>query len=353
MFKIITVDDEKMIKRSLRVMIEGANPDFRIVGEAKNGQEAMDIIHGDPPHLLITDICMPIMDGLELIAEVKRNYSHTQIIVISGYSEFNYAQQALRYNVTDYLLKPIDPEEFKQVLKKIYEQHISNEQRSIDRREQMWKIVDNGEQIVNWIWTLQENHLRSKLEAIRTELELLCIETDLVRDIYRDLLIYTTNRLGERSGRSYPHTMASEPGPTPSMKELHDQFQGASMSLFKEIVHLRNWGQSQHMKKTIDYIQANFSNSEISLLHMAEYASMSISYFSRFFKEETGTSFMKYLTNLRIGKAKELLAIQEHKVGDVALMVGYTNYHHFAKAFKKFTGITPTEYRQMHEERVL
>ncbi|UVI29727.1 response regulator transcription factor [Paenibacillus spongiae] len=350
MFTIITVDDEKMIKRSLRVMIEAANPDFQIAGEAKNGQEALELIHADPPHLLITDICMPVMDGLELIAEVKRAYSDMEIIVISGYSEFNYAQQAIRYNVTDYLLKPIHPDEFKQLLQRIYERHINNEQRQTDRREQMWKLVDNGDQIVSAIWTLQESSLRGKLESMGAELMQQGVEAGLVREIYRDLLEYVSRQLEERSGRPFPLSCACERSPSQPPEEWHKQFHDECMSMFSETAQLRNWGHSRQMKKTIDYIDGNFSNSELSLLNAAEHARMSPAYFSRVFKEETGTNFMKYLTALRIGHAKELLVRPEHKVGDVAMLVGYTNYHHFAKAFKKFTGITPTEFRRVEED---
>jgi len=346
MFKIITVDDEKMIKRSLRVMLENAGPHYRIVGEASNGREALEMIHMERPHLIITDICMPVMDGLELIAEVKQHYSQMKIIVISGYNEFNYAQQAIRHNVLDYLLKPINPEEFQQVLLRIYEQYVNDQRRQTDRREQMWKFAGSGEEIVHLIWTLQENNLNAKLDVIRSEMSRQGVGLELAMELYRDQLVYVQRKLEERNAGWNHRAIADEVGPANALDELHDQFRTACLSLFQSIVQQRNCGQSHQIKKTIAYLEDNFSNSALSLVDVAEYAAMSPAYFSRCFKDETGTNFMKHLTRLRIGKAKELLSHPEHKVGDVAMGVGYTNYHHFAKAFKKFTGITPTDYRK-------
>lgn len=348
MFNIITVDDEKMIKRSLRALIERAGTTYSVIGEATNGREALELIHYHPPHLLITDICMPEMDGLELIAEVKQRYQQMEIIVISGYGEFSYAQQALRHNVTDYLLKPIHPDEFLSTLQRIYERHERDAQRLAGRSQQMWSFLAHTEQIIQSIWTVREKGLHEELEQFRLKVEASGMDAVLAKQIYVDQLVYISQKVSEMSGLSFKPASAMEPEQHHSLEKLYEKFQTACLGMLTEVIQLRNLGQSVQIRKAIRYINANFQNSDLSLVSAAESVSMSVTYFCRFFKEETGMSFMKYVTRLRMEKAKQLLTNPENRINSVAERIGYSDYHHFAKAFKKNTGMTPSEFRNTH-----
>ncbi|GIP28608.1 putative transcriptional regulatory protein YesN [Paenibacillus sp. J23TS9] len=347
MFTILTVDDEKMIKRSLRAMIERAGEPYSVIGEATNGRDALALIREHPPHLLVTDICMPEMDGLELIAEVRRQYPQTEIIVISGYGEFSYAQQALRYSVTDYLLKPIDPEEFILTLQRIRERHERDFQRLTGRSEHIWGSLDNTERIFQMIWTVQEDGLLRELEAFRSRMEAAEMDAMQAREIYLNQLMYMSQKLSEVGGLSYKPSFAQR-DPSLSLEKQHEKFHTACLDMLMEVIRLRNHAQSLQIRKAIRYIDSNFQDCELSLTSAADSVSMSATYFSRFFKEETGMSFMKYVTRLRMEMAKQLLANSECMVYSVAERIGYSDYHQFAKAFKKNTGVTPTEFRKIH-----
>ncbi|WP_165452605.1 response regulator transcription factor [Paenibacillus thalictri] len=121
MSTILLVEDEASIRKGLKKCIETALGGWRITYEAANGVEALDILKKDLPEMIITDICMPQMDGMELIRKVRESHPHIPIVIISGYGEFQYAKQALKYDVIDYLLKPIDWMELVQILEKIKE----------------------------------------------------------------------------------------------------------------------------------------------------------------------------------------------------------------------------------------
>jgi two-component system response regulator YesN len=120
MFKVLLVDDEVYVRKGLLELIQWESLKFSIVGEANNGAEALDMMEQLEPDLVITDIRMPILDGLDLIRSVNEHAGLDSIfIIISGFHDFKYAQQALRYGVHDYILKPIDEEEMTATLRKL------------------------------------------------------------------------------------------------------------------------------------------------------------------------------------------------------------------------------------------
>jgi two-component system, response regulator YesN len=105
---ILLVDDEVLVTRGLTMQIQKYQPSWTIVGQATNGNRALEIIKSHSIDVLITDIRMPQLDGLELTKRVKELQPVTKIIILSGYAEFEYARIAIRYGVNDFLLKPVD-----------------------------------------------------------------------------------------------------------------------------------------------------------------------------------------------------------------------------------------------------
>ncbi|MDT8862255.1 response regulator transcription factor [Alkalihalobacillus sp. MEB130] len=104
--RVMIVDDETLIRQGIKHYFNWEEEGFQIVGEAANGQEALELISEVKPHILITDIVMPIMDGEELTKIVKEKYPHIEVIVLSSFGEFDYVRSSFQHGVVDYILKP-------------------------------------------------------------------------------------------------------------------------------------------------------------------------------------------------------------------------------------------------------
>ncbi|MGP4040639.1 response regulator transcription factor [Gracilibacillus sp. D59] len=106
MYKVLLVDDERMILDGISVIVDWNQHDTELIGKAMNGLEAYDFISKQQPDIVITDITMPGLDGIELVKKAKEDYPFIKWIFLSGFNEFEYARQAMRYGVKHYLLKP-------------------------------------------------------------------------------------------------------------------------------------------------------------------------------------------------------------------------------------------------------
>lgn len=118
-YRVVIAEDEKLIAGNIAKHIEAENPRFKVCGIYSNGEDALNAIKQQPPDVVFTDISMPVMTGLELASEIYHNMNNIKCVIISGYAEFDYAREAIRYGVTDYLLKPVDIEELHRVLKSL------------------------------------------------------------------------------------------------------------------------------------------------------------------------------------------------------------------------------------------
>lgn len=115
MYKVLLVEDEEIIRHGIRNSIPWESFDCCVAGEAGNGEEAEHMIEELRPDIVITDINMPVKDGLTMLAETKLQYDYAAII-LTGYSEFEYAREAIRNGVSGYVLKPLNMNEMKEAL---------------------------------------------------------------------------------------------------------------------------------------------------------------------------------------------------------------------------------------------
>lgn len=119
MLRLLIVDDEKLIRKGLIKILGRYGDSFQVIGEAANGLEALELIKENCPDVIITDVKMPQMDGIELIKNMEITYPEIRKIVLSGFDEFNYVRDTMRRGAADYLLKPVDEEQLVDLLKKI------------------------------------------------------------------------------------------------------------------------------------------------------------------------------------------------------------------------------------------
>lgn len=136
MLKVLLVDDEPFIIQGLKVIIDWENEGFEIAGMVSNGKEALQFLENENVDLVIADIRMPEMTGLELL-ETLRKKSDVYFVILSGYADFSYAQQAMQNDCTDYILKPVDKEMLLKVLNKVLV--LKNEKNKIDEDNKKMK----------------------------------------------------------------------------------------------------------------------------------------------------------------------------------------------------------------------
>ncbi|MFS0727520.1 response regulator transcription factor [Paenibacillus sp. 1P07SE] len=138
--KLLLVDDESVIRKGMRRLIESNQLGWMIVGEAGNGEEALVLTEQLQPDLILTDIRMPLMDGLELAASLHETQREVMVIILTGYRDFDYAQTALRYGVKEFLLKPCKEKEMCRVLGAAHEQFIADFAENNRQREAMTEL---------------------------------------------------------------------------------------------------------------------------------------------------------------------------------------------------------------------
>lgn len=141
MYTIVVADDEEELRRALIRKVDWERIGFLVIGEAENGAEALELVERYAPDLLLTDIRMPFVSGIELARQVREIRPATQIAFLSGFDDFSYAQQAIQYNIVSYMLKPISAAELTEKLKEIRRiidekfQRFTSQSASLEKRE--------------------------------------------------------------------------------------------------------------------------------------------------------------------------------------------------------------------------
>lgn len=182
MYKILIADDETDTRNLLVKYIRLKEPDLEVVGSVMNGEEALRAAEAMQPDLVITDIFMPVMNGLEFLREAQNRGLTMKAAVISGYDEFAYAREAISLGVTEYLLKPFSPVELKAVIDKM-KRELDSQRQLLDNMKQLREQVDNKDIL------LKERILREILEGKYEEADPPASLLDAFQDYYCACLI--------------------------------------------------------------------------------------------------------------------------------------------------------------------
>lgn len=140
MLKVLFADDEPIMLEGLRFLVDWKALNYEVCGEALDGEDALQLIHSTRPDLVITDVRMPVIDGLELIRRSSEGDCRPKFIIFSGYADFEYAKRALKYGVSNYLTKPLDEKELTEALHTVTEQ-ILKEHKASSRRDALSALM--------------------------------------------------------------------------------------------------------------------------------------------------------------------------------------------------------------------
>lgn len=344
MMNVLIVDDEAPIKRSLTKIIEKDVEGFRVVSMAEDGLEALHRIEELRPDLVITDVRMPVMDGMRLSQEIRARGYPMEIVMISGYNDYTYLREAIQQGVTDYLLKPVDPDEVVLTLRRVYRKYENKRKELMGKQAWLAEHKSAIQKLAESVWYLQEEHVWEQValleHSLNRELEqsrLADYSMQWLTLVFAELKQMSDGKLGMEYYPEFEGLIKSV-----NVKQL---IRTVLSSVMDEIRKMRNWGSHRLINNAVEYIRAHYGKESLSLGEIAESVGMSATYFSKCFRQETGLSCTQYITRLRMEKAVELLGNPSFKVYEVAYAIGFSEYAHFAKVFKKTFDFSPSEYR--------
>ena len=367
MFELLVVDDEEMVRKGLISNIDTEDLAIERIWEAENGEQALLLLEEHATiSVVITDIKMPKLNGIELIRQARILRKDLPMVIISGYNEFSYLRQAIRYGVSDYLLKPIDPIDLKEVLETVFnkqsEAHCMSTTEPNSLQDNIFYRIVEGK--------ISRQSLQDKLQTMEFDLSVgpyqmveICnspqlSDTQLAH--FYSLLHHTLTTQG--LGRTFLHPNGrllgllwnvddntpfalNQLGLPLALGTVVDDVEGLPFS-FASIKQSEQTPQkfSQTIMDVLQYIDQHFCQ-EVSLKQMADLYYINPSYLGALFKKELSVPFTDYVNRKRIERAVHQLKHTNLKVYEIMDEVGFSDKSYFLRLFKKHTGTTPSKIR--------
>lgn len=341
MYKVFLAEDEIVVREGIRNSIPWEKTPYTLAGEAPDGEIALSMIQEIKPDILITDIRMPFMDGLALSRAVKESFPWIKIIILSGHDEFNYAREAISIGVEEYLLKPVSSKEMlkslDKVAKRIYEGAFDPAGLlNFDGDIFFTKLKYAAKKDIDSI--MQEYiSAPNPMDAYFLFGEIVVSATKIVEALggdFREVVPFSL---------SHEHIQEIVNSPAALNEKVRELL--AAVIEYRDS-HTEGRYQSVIVKAR-EYIDRNFASADISLYSTAVHVGISPNHLSTVFVQETGENFIDYLTKTRIERAKHLLKNTGMKNADIAAETGFNDPHYFSSIFRKHTGYSPREYRQI------
>ena len=338
MMDVLIADDEYFFREAMKSSFPWQEHGCRICGEARNGEEALEKIGLLKPDIVLVDINMPFLGGLEFIEKAGRMADNPVFIIISGYSEFSYAKEAIRLGVLGYILKPVQEAELADVLDaaaaKIRERRKEKTENShlraaacgqyltASRRAELLVAVQRGsrENALALLARIYEEDLGDKGDhesCLLTSVEIVKIILDAVRR--QKCVLY-----GERGGSEAANRMLYCLEDAQQIRSYVTDIMRYSILLIKKN------SLSDSVRRAMDYINENYGEPELTVDRIAGSVYLNYYYLCSQFKKETSMTVNHYLLML-CGGGRSL--------EQAAFASGFTDAKYFARCFKKQFGI--------------
>lgn len=327
LYRAAIVDDEPVIRFGIRASVDWEKEQIGLAGDFANGEAAWREISREPVDILITDIKMPVMDGLELTRRTLERYPRTKVILVSSYSDFEYVREGLQLGVLDYLLKPtLEPEGLLAILRKCLGK--IEQERSDERNRQLVMSMRNR---------VKDAALASSGQAAAETAE----EAGGGSDVGGADRGVGRGEDGRNGGTG--------PNGANGLGDANGANGGKGAGGADGADGAGPTGNRRLMAKAMQYIEANYTR-ELTLRQVADSVHMSKNYFCQQFKRYAGENYIDYVIRLRIDRAKELLSRPDVgiRIYEAAEQSGFNDVKYFSKLFKRMTGLSPIEYRERY-----
>jgi YesN/AraC family two-component response regulator len=352
-YRILIVDDEPIVRKGL-LSFDWERYGFEAVAACESGRVALEWLQNNRVELVLTDIKMPGIDGVELSGIIHEKYPDILVVLLTGYNEFAYAQQAIRTGVFDYLLKPAEDSDFENVLVKSYQ--------AIQQKEEQRKLLDWDKVsgllkrmivFASRIHGMQQKAMDETIGDILTEVRTKQIPDRQQKQLIAFLLSALETELAKHSLFPFDEWAVEKEGAMQLLESTDvsiglGQRELSTLCEFIYEVNRRNSvkRESAKLDEALQYIHENCGG-VLSLDVIAERLDMHPNTFSKWFKDHKGVNFLDYVTRYRIDRSKQLLEKTELKTGEIAEAVGFNDPRYFGQVFKKLVEVTPSEYRAL------
>ncbi|MEW4286301.1 response regulator transcription factor [Priestia koreensis] len=396
MYRLLIADDEALEREGLELLIDRKMPNTFEVFQASNGRQAIELAEEYRPDIVLMDIKMPGIQGLEALKQIKAIDHRIKMVLITAYDYFSYAQEAVSIGVKDYLLKPAKREQVVGTLTKLLqelEEERAKRSHELGVEETLAELIPVVEselammlmfnqvqevdvnrlaQIANFsvrrgysmivylaeAYTDEEekkklhDELKNMLKTVtrclvspllQNEIAIFIPVTDQYDPKQSEGFRMKINRFIEgRFGLSVRVEIGAVQIGLPGLQK---SYQDAKQSLLPA-EHQEADKPQTIIEKAQSFVNQHYAE-DVSMEQVAEWVNLSSYYFSKVFKSESGQTFTDYLTEVRMEKAKQFIANMELSLKEICFLVGYKDPNYFSRAFKRYTGMTPTDYRNL------
>ncbi|MFR3786086.1 response regulator transcription factor [Agathobaculum desmolans] len=412
---IVVVDDDAVMRLGMKTLIPWEDTEFDLLGEAENGREALELIQKCRPSIVITDMKMPIMNGVELIRALREQNQPPMILALSSYDDYELVRQAMRLGTADYLLKmDLSPEMLLQTLRSITATSAKPQETGVQLHALRTQLVKN---MISRFFVSDKDLLEQMQQArvtfarepvwvmvLRSRLQMVLDDDEAQEEQYRTLCLSVINiaeeivqdcldgfcvegydgafyilgtlreefaqpeerllRLCERLSRMIEQYLdvtvyigiASSGANIDGLfhacryaRTAARQAQRQNISVLHYQVHMDMRHSEGPITEDIAqqakrYIDTHYSE-KIILTELSAQLGITPSYLSSLMKRQLGMAFSEYIMSVRMEQASKLLSVNRLRINEVAAAVGYDNLFYFSKLFKRFSGMSPRDFR--------
>lgn len=413
MYNLLIVDDEKIIADGLQMAVRASGLPLKNVDVVYQAQTALNRIQTVPYDVILTDICMPGMDGFTLVSKAKKIWPRIKAIILTGNRNFDYVRAAMHLQCVDFLIKPIQDEQIQEALSDVISKLDREWMDAFSLKENETSIHGDGhgkdailigcgkEVEVRWILKQWEVILNPNLS---TDLLLLCFRKNRMNreTIQTGIQTILNTMYGEKI---CAHVCPYDSNMLFYIIQYGDRMDGIRESLYKTLeevqsilyekqdvrmsvtieknINPKKWeeragalyrrkengfvcgeliilkgqddwqestGTDKIMEKIDYYIKSNLEN-DLTLGHLAQIFCFNSSYLSRIFHHYKGESLSSYIIRIRMERAKKLLVETDLKVYEIASKSGFETPAYFSRLFNRFENMSPKEYRFQYRKK--
>ena len=401
MHKLVIVDDEYLVRLGIRETIDWAANGIEVIGDASNGKQGYEMIKELNPDLVITDIKMPIMNGVDLVKTLHKEGFNGEIVVLSGYKDFEYAKETFENGIFSYVVKPIDSDELLEVVlravakleQKIKDRTLTSKVQTelpTLQSEFMKKLLSSNSFVGSDIPSELLNHdislptngtmaLISIEEMFKSKKSELNIYINLLKealskekiafvdfDFQDSIVMFLNSNDIEKISLICRDTFIPFEQKTltaltigltlySSLEYIQKTYESClKLVQSKLLFHLNtvemelddqtSYRHRQSISQFYSIIAEKYSM-QLTVRSVSDEMNVSESYLMHLLKDNLGKTFNEILTGYRIGIAKRLLLSGKYRINEVSDKVGYIDVKYFSQVFKKIVGVTPSDYQ--------